>query len=145
MWTAAQRKMGSPRRGRGRQRTCLRSRCPTYTTPSLIGFPTPFVWKENTHPRCHAHSWKTCRATCTPLEPVHSSLSWFTLKLLSVSAVRLFPPHFSQIVVCSGLPGRALWQNQFCWPRACSMFLQLTPGLFLRQHGGKCLQIRFRA
>lgn len=61
---------------------------------------------------------------------------------LSVRAVRLFPPHFSQTVVCSGLLGRALWQNQFCWPRACSVCPQLTPGLFLRQRCGEYFRIR---
>lgn len=48
--------------------------CPTCTTPSLIGFPKPFVWKEN-----------TAQVSCIPSEGLlafwaeltgQSSLSW---------------------------------------------------------------------
>lgn len=70
---------GKPRKGS--RETALEagalSWCPNYTTPSLIGFPKPFVWEENTHPRCRAHPRKTCRATAAPssLQPMQNSLS----------------------------------------------------------------------
>lgn len=40
--------------------------CPTYTTPSLIGFPKPLVCKENTHLRCHGHPQNSSLAAAYP-------------------------------------------------------------------------------
>lgn len=50
-----------PAQGHGEPWRRLRSRGPTHTAPSLIGFPTPFVWKENTHPEL-----LSCELSCTP-------------------------------------------------------------------------------
>ena len=67
--------------------------CPTYTTPSLIGFPKPFVWKENTRPRCHTHPRKTCRATAPPsLQPSQSSPSWWFPSKPGVSGLLGYSP-----------------------------------------------------
>lgn len=69
------------------------SRCPTYTTPSLIGFPKPFVWKENTHPRCRAHPRKTCRARGTSLlcSLYRACRRWFPSKLRVSELLGYFP------------------------------------------------------
>lgn len=117
--------------------------CPTYTTPSLIGFPTPFVWKENTHPRCHAHPRKTCRVTAHPsLQPLCSlcrACCHVVFEIPSVGAIGLFSflsLYFSHTVVCFSLLGKALWQDQFCWPGVCSMYKWESPYPFIRQHCG---------
>lgn len=70
---------GQEEPGRGSREPVLEagalSWCPTYTTPSLIGFPKPFVWKENTRPRCHAHPRKTCRGRSTPFSAAYAELA----------------------------------------------------------------------
>lgn len=49
--------------------------CPTYTTPSLIGFPKPFVWKEHTPPGVMHILGRPVRATTHPFPAAHAELA----------------------------------------------------------------------
>lgn len=112
--------------------------CPAYTTPSLIGFPKPLVWKENTHLRCHGHPQKGSLAAAYPFSAAYGGF----LRNSASGLLAYFLLPTSHREVC--LLGRMLWQNQFCWPEVCSMCKWESQFLFQRQCG-ECLRIRFKA
>lgn len=72
--------------------------CPTYTTPSLLGFPKPLVWKENTHLRCHGHPQKSSLAAA--YLPLFCRPWWFPTKLSVRAVAYFFSPLLTERCAC---------------------------------------------
>lgn len=127
-----------------KQRTCLRSRCAElvshlhHTLPNWL--PQTFCLEREHTPQVsrtpsedlsgpqHPLLCSLCRARCHGgfLRNLGCQDCWDIL----------LSPHRSQTVVCSGLLGRTLWQNQSCWSGVCSAGKQESQRPFRRQRCG---------